>query len=105
MTKKETKTIPVDEVGIKQGIYDKVELIPQTTKAKETFNEIVTALKDGKYYIMRLGFSRNSVYNLLKKLKEESQIEACFGQTKTATTKDGKDILQYVIFPKKNNIQ
>lgn len=104
MTNKKTTKLSEEqkeEIGINQGVYDVVEIIPQTTKSEQTFNEIVEALKNGKYYVMRLGFSRNSVYNLIKKLKENAQIEACFGETKTGE-KDGKAIMQFAIWKKKD---
>lgn len=108
MTNKKTTKLSEEQkeeikeiVGMNQGAYDVVEIIPQTTQSEQTFNEIVKALKNGKYYVMRLGFSRNSVYNLIKKLRENAQIEACFGETKTGE-KDGKAIMQFAIWKKKD---
>lgn len=85
--------------GFVQGAYDNVELIPQESKKEKSYNEIVEALKADKFYVMREKFTRNSVYVLLKKLKETSQLEASFG----VTVKDG--IKQFVLFPKKEELK
>jgi hypothetical protein len=99
-------------LGKNQGVYDNLEIIPQTSKSEQKFEEIVKALNEGKQFLMREGYTRNSVYVLLKKLKEEAKIEACFGLTQTGVypkgsmdskKKDisGQPILQYVLFRQK----
>lgn len=99
-------------LGKNQGVYDNLEIIPQTTKSEQKFEEIVTALNKGKQFLMREGYTRNSVYVLIKKLREEAKIEACFGLTQTGVYPkgtlnnkksdiSGSPILQYVLFKKK----
>lgn len=94
MPKKEPKVN--ETVGLVQGAYDNVELVPQTTKRERNFEEIVNALKAGKFFVLREKYSRNSVYVLLRNLKEKANIKACFGVTQTE--KDGKTVKQFVIF-------
>jgi len=95
----ETKTEIKEIVGLKQGVYDAIEIIPNTTKRAEDFNEMVSALKAGKFFVLREGYTRNSVYVTLKRLEDKAQVKASFGQTKTVV--DGKEVKQYVLFVKK----
>jgi hypothetical protein len=99
-------------IGKPQGVYENLVIVPQTTKSEQKFDEIVQALKDGKQFLMREGYTRNSVYVLLKKLDEEAKVKASFGVTQTGVypkgtmdskKKDisGQPINQYVLFPMK----
>ena len=81
--------------GIKQGVYDSIVIVPQTTQREQTIEEITTALKDGKFFVMREGYTRNSVYTLIRNLKEKYNIAACFGVTETNGVK------QFVLFVNK----
>ena len=91
------KKIEIEIVGIAQGSYDDIELIPVITKREETFNEIVEALKNGKFYVMREGYTKNSVYVTIKKLREKADINVSFVKTKTA-----ENLTQFVLFVKKD---
>jgi hypothetical protein len=84
-------------VGLPQGTYDTVEILPETTKSEQTMNEIVAALEAGKYFVMREGYTRNSVYILLKKLREKHGIEAVFATTQNNNVK------QFVLFKEKQS--
>lgn len=95
--KKEIKT--QENIGMKQGIYDSVVIVPQSTKREQFFDDIVKALKEGKFFVLREGYSRNGVYILLRKLKEKANINAVFGITETKT--DDKTIKQFALFVKK----
>ena len=91
------KKIETEIVGIAQGSYDDIELIPNTTKREETFNEIVEALTNGKFYVMREGYTKNSVYITIKKLREKANINVSFAKTRTA-----ENLTQFVLFVKKD---
>jgi len=91
------KKIETEIVGIAQGSYDDIELIPVITKREEFFNEMVEALKNGKFYVMREGYTKNSVYVTIKKLKEKANIKVSYAKTRTA-----ENLTQFVLFIKKD---
>jgi hypothetical protein len=97
MTKQKTETKEV--VGLTQGAYDSIELVPTVTKTEAVFNEMVEALNKGKFYVMRVGYTKNSVYTTIHKLEEKANIKASYAQTKTVV--DGKEVSQFVLFRKK----
>lgn len=100
MKKEKTEIKPL---GIVQGVYDIIEIVPFTTKRERYYDEIVSALKAGKFFVMREGYNRNGIYLLLRKLKEKSNVNAVFGQTQTGTNPETKKpILQYALFVKKD---
>ncbi len=89
-----------DEIkGIVQGAYSDIVLIPQTTKREQNFDEIVKVLSDGKYFVMRAGYSRNSVYTLIRKLKDTAKLDVAFGITESEV--NGKKVRQFALYKKK----
>ena len=94
MTKKqETK-----EIGLSVGAYEEseLEIIPSTTKREEYFNSMVASLREGKFFVLKAGYTPNSLYLLLRKIKEKTDLAVSYAKTKA---KDGT--VQFVIFVKK----
>ena len=90
-----SEEIKTEIKGIIQGAYDTIEIVQPTTKREQTFKEIVDALKAGKYFVMREGYTRNSIYVLLRNLKEKASLNVTFGETQTNGVK------QYALFVQK----
>jgi len=82
-------------VGLTQGAYIDIELIPTISKYQTDFNEMVTHLKTGKFFVMRAGYTLNSLYQLMAKLRTKAGLQVCYSKTKQ------KDVTQFVLFVKK----
>jgi hypothetical protein len=100
LSQEQKEEIKAIVTGKDEGVYETLEIVPVVTKGEARFNAIVEALKNGKQYLMKVGYSRNSVYVLLKKLKEKG-INAIFGKTQTGVTSENKPVYQFVIMPTK----
>lgn len=93
MTKSKLENIEESQ-GLIEGAHDDVELKPMINKSEVKFNLIVDSIKAGKKWVLRAGYTQNSVYVLLKKLREKANINATYG----VTVNDGVE--QYVIYLK-----
>lgn len=87
----ETKEIK----GIKQGVYDtsNIELLPKESNRERKFKEVLEAIKAGKCFVLREGYTQNSVYVLMRKLKTAG-FEVIWNKTKN------NGVVQFVIMRK-----
>lgn len=94
-TKTKTKT---ENVGIVKGAYDENELVilPSISKREQEFNAMIEALKNGKYFVLKAGYTKNSVYILLNKIKEKTDLQVAYANVQA---KDGTK--QFALFLKK----
>lgn len=92
MTKKTVKKI--EDSGIIEGIYENVEIVPELSKREMRLETIIKAVSENKFYVLPIGFSKNTLYLLLKTLKEKN-VSVAYGKTKNS---DGNT--QFVIFKK-----
>lgn len=76
---------------MKEGINDNIVIVPRVTKRESKFNDIVDAVKNNHKWVLPEKYSQNSVYVLLRKIREVAKINCDYGKTDTG---------QFVVFKK-----
>lgn len=83
--------------GLVEGEYTKLVIVPQVSKSVQNFDAIVSALHGGKQWVLKAGIAKNTVYTIVRKIKEKTDVKnVVFGVTKN--TIKGKSVEQFVLF-------
>lgn len=91
-----TGTTESKPVGLVQGAYDNVELVPTLSKRELKFDEMVETIKGGKFFVLHAGTPQNSLYPMIRKLKEKANLDVVWSKIKAP---DGT--FQFALFLKK----